>query len=45
MTEKEKEDTLIGERMQQLGLSEPVREALQPVIEADIAQIKGWTAE
>ena len=31
--------------MEQLNLSAAVREALQPVIEADIAQIKGWTAE
>ena len=45
MTQKEKEDEIIAERMQQLGLSEAVREALQPVIDADIAQIKGWTAE
>ena len=36
MTEKEKEDAAIAERMQKLGLSEAVREALAPVIDEDV---------
>ena len=45
MSRKQKEDAMIAERMQQLNLSEAVREALQPVIDSDISQIKNWEQE